>query len=319
MKAAILHELGQLPKYEDFAAPTPRNEHELLIRVRASAIKQLDKLKVSGKHYTTFSHLPIAVGTDGTGVLNDGTRVYAMGITGMLAEKALIPAHSWVKIPDNVDFATAAALPNSLIGSDVALIYRAKIQKGDVVLINGATGVTGKLAVQCAKHRGASKVIVTGRNSEMLKALELLGADEIISLKQPEEDIFKLIKEIQTNTPIDIVLDYLWGHPTELILKAVKQTTPRKMKIVVIGEMAGSDIALPSAILRSTQIELLGSGIGSVTMPELGHYMKTTLPEMFKLVADGMLRSEIETIPLEDIEHAWVKETAPGKRLVITI
>src|SRR4051812_35877983 len=156
MKAAVLHQLGTNPKYEEFTDPVPQDEHQVSVTVKASAIKQLDKLKVSGKHYTSYQKLPNVVGTDGAGVLEDGTRIYAAGITGMLAEKALVQKLNCVRLPDNLDFETAAALPNALMGSDGALLIRAKIQKGETVLINGATGVTGKVAVQIAKYRGAS-------------------------------------------------------------------------------------------------------------------------------------------------------------------
>jgi NADPH:quinone reductase-like Zn-dependent oxidoreductase len=319
MKAAILHQLGTDPVYGDFPDPVPADDSQVLMTVKASAIKQLDKLKASGKHYTSYPQFPTTIGVDGTGVLEDGTRVYAMGLSGMFAEKALIARDSWVPLPDALDFETAAVLPNALLGSDAALVYRAKITEGQVVLINGATGVSGKMAVQAARYRGASRVIVTGRNPEILEELKLLGADDTISLKQEDQTVINYLKTVHGQTPIDIVLDYLWGHPMELILSALKDLPPHTVKIVTIGEMAGPTITLPSGILRSTRIELFGSGIGSISRDEIAAYMKNTLPQLFELAATGNMKTGIETGDLQDIESLWTQEATPGKRMVVRI
>lgn len=318
MKAAVLHQLGTNPKFETFNDPQPNTE-QAVVTIKAAAIKQLDKIKASGKHYTKYPHFPIVIGTDGAGILEDGTPIYAWGITGMLAEKALVQKNNWTVLPDGLSFETAAALPNALIGSDMALLYRAKMEAGQTILINGATGVTGKIAVQIAKYRGASKIIVTGRNEEILKELKGLGADEVISLKQDDESIIEQLQQIHNNSPIDIVLDYLWGHPVELIFQAFKSLPPRRMKLVTVGEMAGSTISLTSATLRSTQIELLGSGIGSITTEEMASYVREILPVVFKLAASGKLVIDIETVPLSNIEQVWSKQEAPGKRFVAII
>lgn len=319
MKAAVLHQYGVSPKYEDFKEPVAANEQQVLINVKAASIKQIDKSKASGKHYTAYTNFPVVVGIDGTGVLDDGTKVYSPGITGMMAEKALIQKDAFTKLPDNIDFATAAAFPNALLGSDAALMYKSGFKKGDVVLINGATGVSGNMAVQIAKHRGAAAVIATGRNAETLEQLKSLGADETVSLKQTDEAVINQIKEICKNTPVDIVLDFLWGHPIELILSAFKTLPPHKIKIVTIGEMAGASIQLTSAILRSTQIEIIGSGFGSVSMADITNYMKNILPGMFQLVVDKKIKFDVETFALKDVESVWQKTSDAGKRIVITI
>ncbi len=319
MKAAVLHKSGTIPKYEEFSVPTPENEEQVLLTVKASSIKQLDKLKVSGKHYTSFPSFPTTVGVDGAGILENGKRVYATGITGMIAEKALIKKDNWTELPDSLDFETAAALPNALIGSDMALLYRAKIKTGEVLLINGATGITGKIAVQAAKYRGASKIIVTGRDAESLQYLKELGADETISLKDNDETIINRLTELYKQTPFDIILDYIWGHPAELILSSLKEMKSHPVRIVTIGEMAGATIPLPSSLLRSKPIEILGSGIGSLRQEDFSHYTSTVLPEMFQLAAKGKLKIDIETVELKDIEAAWQKNSDSRKRTVVKI
>lgn len=323
MKAAVLHQLGSLPVYEDFSTPIPQNDNQLTINVKASAVKNLDKLRVSGKHYASYTNLPVVVGIDGVGTLEDGTRVYAQGITGMISEKALIHKNSYTVLPVGIDFITAAALPNAVIGAVMAIRFRARMKKGDVVLINGATGVTGQMAVQIAKLDGASKIIVTGRNAESLEKLKTLGADVIISLKQDDDAIIKQLKEIHAATPINIVIDYLWGHPVELIITALKggglHNIVPSVRIVTIGSMAGENINLASATLRSSAFEILGSGFGSIAAEDMKRFDTEILPDMFQLAAEGKITIETETASLADIESVWNYEPAPGKRLVICI
>src|ERR1700760_1331711 len=218
MKAAVLHQLGIAPKYEDFPDPVPQNANQAVLPMKGASIKNLDKGRASGAHYAPHTKFPDVVGIDGVGVLPDGKRVYAMGITGMIAQKALADKNRLVPVPDGIDDVVAAALPNAILGAALALKFRADMTPGKVVLINGATGVTGKIAVQLAKHYGASKVIATGRNPAALKSLTGLGADEALSLSQDQNAFVAGLKAIHAKTPIDIVIDYTWGTPVEWIL-----------------------------------------------------------------------------------------------------
>ena len=323
MKAAVIYKKGELPKYAEFADPIVQNENEVLISVKAVAITNLDKGKASGKHYSSEENNQngFVIGSDGVGLLQDGTRVYARGINGTIAEKAIIDKNIAVPLPDGISDAVAASLPNAVAGSAMALKFRAGIQAGETVLINGATGFTGQMAIQIAKHYGAKKIIVTGRNEKTLQSLLLLGADEIISLKQDDEAIITQLKAIHNNTPIDIVLDYLWGHPAELILTALKGngSFTNKIRYVTIGGMAGDNIQLSSGILRSVNLQLSGSGLGSWTKNEVKLLFSEILPEMFLLAAQNQLKVNIETVSLADIEEAWAREVSDGKRLVVIV
>ncbi|MFT3908989.1 MAG: zinc-binding alcohol dehydrogenase family protein [Ferruginibacter sp.] len=323
MKAAVVFKKGELPRYtENFPEPRVKNENELLISVKASAIKHLDRMRASGKHYSAQSagDDPKVVGGDGVGVLPDGTRVYALGLSGMIAEKAIIDDKRMVKLPSGIDDVTAAALPNAVMGSAMALRFRTGMQGGETILINGATGVTGKVAVQIAKHYRAKKIIVTGRNEAALQSLLTLGADEIISLKQDDNTFVSQVKNIHDHTPIDIVIDYLWGNSATLILSAIKGNGnfTHKTRYVSIGAMTGDKIELSSAILRSTDIQLSGSGLGSWTKAEVQKLVAEILPEMFQLAAEKKLNIETTTIHLKDIESVWSIDDA-GKRLVVKI
>ena len=322
MKAAVIYKKGELPQYTDFPVPIIENENQLLISVKASAVKNLDKNIASGKHYSSEEKATAkVVGGDGVGVLEDGTRVYALGVTGMIAEKAIVDKNLMVKVPEGLDDCTASALPNAVAGSAMALRFRANIQKGETVLINGATGVTGKIAVQLAKHYGAKKVIVTGRNEETLKELLELGADEYLIISQPDEDFIAQFKAIHANTPIDIIIDYLWGHSAELILNSLKSkgSFTHKTRFVSVGSIAGDSIQLSSEILRSVDLQLSGSGLGSWTKDEMKILIIEILPAMFELAASKKLVIETVSIAIKDIEKAWDMDIPNGKRLVITI
>jgi len=324
MKAAVVFEKGEMPRYvEDFAVPELHNENELLISVRASAVKNLDKMRAVGKHYSTQNEewKPKVVGGDGVGILADGTRVYAIGVSGMIAEKAVVRKDQTVKLPEGIDDAIAAALPNAVMGSALALRFRADLQKGETVLINGATGVTGKIAIQIAKHYGAKKVIVTGRNLQSLAALLSLGADEIVLLNPDEHVFMDEIRRIHHQNPIDVVVDYLWGHSAELILTALKGNGgfSQRTRYVSVGGMTGDTITLSSSILRGTDIQISGSGMGSWTRTELGLLITEVLPEMFQLAAEGKLKLDTVKVPLKDIENVWQQQGDGGKRLVILI
>jgi len=323
MKAAVVYKKGEMPKYADFADPIVQNENEILISVKAVAITNLDKGKASGKHYSSEKDTQngFIVGSDGVGVLENGTRVYARGINGTMAEKAIIDKNILVPLPDRISDAVAASLPNAVAGSAMALRFRANIQKGETVLINGATGFTGQMAIQIAKHYGAKKIIVTGRNEKTLQSLLELGADDIISLRQDDETFIAQLKEIHSKTPIDIILDYLWGHPAELILAAIKGngSFTNKVRYVTIGGMAGDSIQLSSGILRSVDLQLSGSGLGSWSKAEVRLLFSEILPEMFLLAAQNKLKVNIEEVKLIDIEEMWSKEALDGQRLVVII
>jgi NADPH:quinone reductase-like Zn-dependent oxidoreductase len=323
MKAAVLTELGKPPIYKDFPDPVPQNDEQLILHIKAAAVKNIDRSRAAGRHYASYQRLPLVVGIDGAGVLKNGLRVYAIGLTGMMAEKALIDKNNYIVLPDDLDYVTAAALPNAVLGAAMSLLFKGKMKKGNTVLINGATGVTGQLAVQVARHYGAAKIIATGRNEVMLQKLLQFGADITVSLKQEEEAIRSQLKGILQTSPVDVIVDYLWGRPTELILDALKgsglDTMRQKVRIVTVGEMAGPTITLPSGILRSSPVELVGSGFGSLLDDEFEEFNKEIVPEMFQLAASGKLEISTQTAKLENIESAWQQDIESGKRLVITM
>jgi NADPH:quinone reductase-like Zn-dependent oxidoreductase len=323
MKAAVMYQKGGLPQYTDFPEPTAQSDDEVLVTVKAVAIKHFDKGVAAGSHYTSDAPKDNGrvVGGDGVCLLADGTRVYGMGISGMLAEKATIHKNRIVKIPANLDDATAAALPNAVFGAALGLRFKAEIKPGDVVLINGATGFTGRVALQLAKYYGDKKVIVTGRNSKSLNDLLTLGGDEVVSVLQDDEQFMSQLKAAHAENPIDIIIDYLWGHTAEMILACLKGdgSFTNKIRYVSVGSMAGDVIQLSAANLRSVDLQLTGSGLGAWSKQQVGLVFTEILPEIFQLASEGKLRVETTKVKLADITKLWDLDVADGQRLVVVI
>lgn len=322
MKAAVVFAKGSIPQYADFQEPEVQ-ENEILISVKAASIKNLDRARAGGNHYSTENqkHQPAVIGTDGAGYLENGSKVYFFSKKGTVSEKAVADKKMIIPIPEGLDFSLAAALPNAVMGSAMALKFKAGIQPGNTVLINGATGITGRIAVQIARLYRAQKIIVTGRNEESLQSLLELGADEIVSLKLEDIDFKQKIKEIHQETPIDIIIDYVWGHSVEMILSAFKGdgTFSHKTKLVTIGGMSGDTIQLSSQILRGTDIQISGSGLGSWTKEESALLFSEIIPKMFQAAVEGEIKMETHEVDIKDIETIWNAEIESGKRLVIRI
>jgi NADPH:quinone reductase-like Zn-dependent oxidoreductase len=262
MKAAIVSEAGKPPVYGDFQEPKAE-QGQSVVSVTASALSNLTRGRASGTHYSSKGGFPFVVGVDGVGRLASGKRVYFAlpeAPFGGMGEQCLVRTSHFIDVPDGLDDVTAAALANPGMSSWAALTERAKFSKGEVVLINGATGTSGSLAVQIAKFRGARKVIATGRNPKVLKSLLSLGADVIISLDQSEDALENAFKEQFTGDGVNVVLDYLWGKSAEKLLitaaKEGKEAVP--IRFIQIGTSSGANITLPGAVLRSSAIELMG-------------------------------------------------------------
>jgi NADPH:quinone reductase-like Zn-dependent oxidoreductase len=321
MKAAVLHAFGEAPRYEEFPDPIPEKD-EMLVLVKAVALENVDKAMAKGTHYASrqfLPTLPAIVGSDGIAMRDDGQLVGFAGLRppyGAMAEKVVFPKAYQVPVPDGVDAATAATVPASALTSLFPLKWGAKLQPDETVLINGATGFAGKLAVQVARLLGAKRVIGTGRNAVALDELHDLGADAVIDLKQSDENLVEAFKQEAGASGFQIILDFLWGHPTELLIEAF---VPRELsfakhrvRLVQVGEMAGSKISLAAEALRTSGLEIVGAGSGLTpeTIAEGTH-------QVMEWIKAGKLQAEIEQVPLKDVESAWKRTDIHGKRIVI--
>ncbi|WP_407252576.1 quinone oxidoreductase family protein [Klebsiella michiganensis] len=314
MKAAVVFDLQQGPVWSDFRDPQP-GEHQALVEVRAAAISHVVKGRASGKHYSFDGRLPFVPGIDGTGILPGRERVYfafPVAPWGSMAQRAPVALNHCLPLPDALDDITAAAMANPGMSAWAALVKRAGMKAGETVLINGATGSAGQLAVQIARFLGARKVIACGRNVEKLAAL---GADETVNLSQDEADLRTQFAGLAAQQ-IDVVVDYLWGRSAELLLPALAKHSPRNapVRFIQVGSLSAADISLNGAVLRSSPLQLMGSGIGSLSVPQL----LAATGEMLQAAVAGGLTIATTPRPLREVATAWPQDDSQ-KRTVFVV
>jgi NADPH:quinone reductase-like Zn-dependent oxidoreductase len=317
MHAAVLHGLGKHPRYEEFPDPTP-GEGEVLIHVCAAALKPVDKQLASGKHYASPREFPVVCGADGVGRLEDGARMFFGGPRrpyGAMAERTVVRRAQCFSVPEGMDDDTAAAIPNPGVSAWLSLKHIAKLASGETALILGATGVTGQLAVQIAKILGAGRVVAAGRNERVLSTLLELGADATIRLDQPDQELIEAFRRQAGEKTFDVIIDYLWGPPTEALLAAITGSeftvAGSQTRLVEVGESAGPTITLPAAVLRSTALTILGTaGIPPWDV------LTDAFQQVMTHATSGQLRIETERVPLGKIEDAW-ERNVQSRRLVV--
>lgn len=303
MKAAVVTNFDSPPHYTDFRDPEPRAGF-ISMRVLAAGVHRIVRSLAAGAHYSSGDELPFIPGVDGVGVLDDGRRVYAGGTPdpfGTLAERTLIPEKFFVPVPESLDSALAAAIVNPAMSSWLPLVGKARLRPNGTVLILGATGASGGLAVHIALHLGAARVIAAGRNS---KRLAELAVDPRVSVITIDDNLVDNIRAAAVDG-IDVVLDYLWGPVAETTLEGLRRNgrshTPNGTSYVQIGALAGSHITLDAALLRSTDIALVGSGVGSID-PSL---LLAEIPKILELAANGGIELAARTRPLAEVEKDW--------------
>ncbi|MGG7912994.1 zinc-binding alcohol dehydrogenase family protein [Klebsiella aerogenes] len=314
MKAAVVFDLNEGPIWADFTEPQPAAGYTL-IDVRAAAISHVVKGRASGRHYSFDGTLPFVVGIDGVGMTSDGQRVYfafPSAPFGSMAQRAPVALQNCLPLPDALDDISAAAMANPGMSAWAALVKRAQFQAGETVLINGATGSAGQLAVQIARYLGAKKIIATGRNAQALTAL---AADECINLTADEQTLNAQFAAASAGQ-IDVVVDYLWGRSAELLLPILAKYTPgdKPVRYVQVGSLAGADIGLNGAVLRAAPLQLMGSCIGSLTMPQL----LAATGEMLQAAVPGHFTIATTPLPLRDVAAAWPRDNSQ-KRTVFTL
>ncbi|QPZ38615.1 quinone oxidoreductase family protein [Paramicrobacterium chengjingii] len=324
MKAAVIDALGHTPVCREVEEPSAP-EGWVVGRVRAAAIKNIERMLAAGTHYGSgHMALPAQIGLDAVVELPDGHRVYtgATPPAGAMAERMAVNPAQVIEVPTSVDDAVAAALPNAAISAWFALEYAGQIQTGQSVLVLGATGVTGGLAVQLATQQfGADHVVAVGRDEARLEQLRTRGADNVIRIDNEATGLADAVRALHAEHPFDLVLDYLWGSPAEQTLRALANddlaATFHRTRFVQIGETAGPTLTLPASVMRSAGIELVGQGGGSVPREAFGRVMTEILPALFDMLSAGTLTLETRTMPLDQVESAWTQATASGERMVI--
>jgi NADPH:quinone reductase-like Zn-dependent oxidoreductase len=286
----------------------------VVVEVVAAGLHPRVRSQAAGSHYTSSSELPLVPGIDGVGRFPDGTlRYFVLPDTtlGAMAEQTLVDVRRSVVLPEGTDPVVIAAAMNPAMSSWLALRRRISFQAGQSVLVLGATGNAGRLAVEIARHLGAGQVIAAGRRADRLAALE--GVAATVSLAEGGLGAGGL-GEVAGN--VDVVIDYLWGQPTADAMRAIvtnRTDDERPLTWIEVGSIAGPTADIPSAALRAARLQIVGSGQGSVPTRDI----LAELPALAEVITAGGLRIDARAVRLADVETAW-KETDASQRLVIT-
>jgi NADPH:quinone reductase-like Zn-dependent oxidoreductase len=307
MHAAVVRSFAQPPRYEEFAAPA--GEH--VVEVLAAALHPRVRSTADGTHYESTGELPLIPGIDGVGRTRAGEHVYFVlpdTLRGSMAERAAVDPRRCVKLPAGADPVTIAAAMNPAMSSWIALRRRIAFEPGQSVLVLGATGNAGQMAVQIAKHLGASHVVAAGRNAQRLAALEAIGADRTVVLGNDAE-LGAAAAEV------DVVLDYLWGSAAAAALPAIltrRSDRGRPLTWVEIGSMAGLELSVQSQWLRAARLQLVGSGQGSVPTREI----VAELAELAAHIAHTDYAIGATPVALRDVEDTWTRSLSSSERVV---
>jgi NADPH:quinone reductase-like Zn-dependent oxidoreductase len=316
MKAAIVERAGQPPVYADFTDPAP-SAGLAVVRVSAAAISHVTKSRASGAHYSADGQVPLIPGVDGVGVDEHGRRVWFIlpeAPFGSMAERSLVDARRCIVLPDELGDVEAAAMAIPGMSSWAALVERAQLRAGETVLVNGATGASGRLAIQVAKHLGAKRVVATGRNTAAFDELRALGADATIALT-PDRDALETAFRKEFRAGVDIVLDYVWGPSAETLIVAAARAGADAVpiRIVQIGAASGADITLPGAALRSSALQLMGSGVGSIPQPRILAAVRGVL----EAATRAGFKVATRTLPLAEVATAWDAGNATSRIVLL--
>ncbi|WP_213816781.1 zinc-binding alcohol dehydrogenase family protein [Glaciihabitans sp. dw_435] len=318
MHAAVVSSFDTPPRYAEIETPIPVGEHEVLVTVIAAGLHPRVRSQADGSHYTSTDELPLVPGIDGVGRTADGRLVYFIlpdTTIGAMAEQTVVDLRRSIVLEEGVDPVALAAAMNPAMSSWIALRQRIDFQRGQSVLVLGATGSAGQMAVQIAKHLGAGRVIAASRNAARLEALPALGADVTISLDGAEADVAERLASAAAD--VDVVLDYLWGTPTVSAMTSIvsNRTDPgRPLAWIEIGSVAGPDAVIPSAALRAARLQIVGSGQGSVSARDI----RSELPALAKEISSGAYAVTVRAVPLADVEQAWNEAPSGDERIVIT-
>jgi NADPH2:quinone reductase len=309
VRAAVISELGQLPELAD----RPEPSGEAIYEISAVSLNPIDINVGAGSFFGGHPDLPYVPGCEGVGRAPDGTRVYlfsaGLGLSrdGLLAERAAAPADLGIPLPDAVSDEIAASCGIAGMAGWMPLAWRAPVRKDDRVLVLGATGTVGLVAVQAAKLLGAKHVVAAGRNPERLERAAELGADATVSLE--EDDLVAAFREAAGGDGPTHIVDTLWGAPAAAAIQAAASG----WRLVQIGQSAGAEVPLSSAAIRGKMGELYGYTDFAVP--------KDVFREQYlRLVghaAAGEIIFDVEAYPLERIAEAWERQAAGANAKIV--
>lgn len=310
MRAAEIRTAGQPPEVMDRAEPAP-GPGTVAVRVTAAPITPLDLLCASGASYFGVPATPYVPGVQGVG-FSDGTPVWFATTAGMrpgdgsMAEYAVAAPADVVALPEGADHELVAALGLSAVAAWMCLTGKGELAAGETVLVLGAGGVVGQSAVQLARVAGAGRVIACARSDAALERARSLGADDTVRLEDGE-DVDELARRLSAVTgPVDLVLDPVCGLPAAAALRTLRPGG----RLVNLGSAAGEVCPVPSAVLRSRSLRILGYTNNELTDGERREALLTVVDQAMK----GALTVGYERVPLDDAARAWRR---PGRVVLV--
>jgi NADPH:quinone reductase-like Zn-dependent oxidoreductase len=310
VRAAILHEYGVPPEPGEFRDPEPGDGQEV-VEVLAAGLNPVDVSIASGTFYGGRPPLPCVVGREGVGRRAGGERVYFDGSAppfGSFAQRAPIDPQDAIPLPEGLDEALAVCFGIAGLAAWLGLEWRGGLRQGETVLVLGASGVVGRVAVQAARLLGATRVVAAARSREGLEQAVELGADATVQIGAVD-DLAGALAEA-AGGGVDVILDPVWGEPAAAALQAAN----RGGRLVQIGQSAGPEALISSAAVRGRVLEILGHT--NFAAPR--EIKRAAYERMAAHAAAGELRLDVERVPLEDVADAWARQQAsPHRKLVI--
>ncbi|MDA2803200.1 quinone oxidoreductase family protein [Nocardiopsis suaedae] len=310
--AAVVEAFGEPPRYTTVPAPVADEGREV-VDVLAVGIHPATRGFASGKHYTNTTRPPIIAGIDAVVRRRDGRLAMVMApATGTLAERIAVDPATLIPVPDDADPAVVAATMNPAMSSWTALHARVGFRPGQSLLVIGATGNAGSMAVKIGKAVGAARVVAAGRNRERLEQLLTEGADDIIAITPDEEETAAAFAAAAAD--VDTVLDYVWGPGTERAMESISRARTDHVRVldwVQVGGTGGLEITLGGHLFRQNALRISGSGFGSVDLE------RADLAGLAALIAKGEVAVSPRVVPLSEVTSAWAHEDARGERTVI--
>jgi NADPH:quinone reductase-like Zn-dependent oxidoreductase len=318
VKAAVVTSFGTPPRYEECPAPAAADGNDMVVDVMAAGLHPRVRSQADGSHYTSTGELPLVPGIDGVGRGADGILRYFVlpdARLGSMAEQAVIDTRRSVILPAGSDHIAVAAAMNPALSSWIALRQRMQFRPGQNILVLGATGNAGQLAVQIANLLGAEQIIAAGRNAARLADLLRLGATGTVLLDGDDDALAPRLGHAASD--IDVVIDYLWGQPAVDVMTAIvseRADRSKPLNWIQVGSVAGPNAPVPSAALRAARLQIAGSGQGSVSTGQI----IAELPELAKEITAGTLEIDACPMALADVEQAWADAAQTTQRIVIT-
>ena len=308
MRAAILREYG-VPQAGEFDEPSS-DRGQVVVEVLAAGVNPVDVAICAGRYFAGKPSLPSVAGREGVGTL-DGRRVYfdaPIAPFGSMAERALIDPASTYPLPDEIEDGVAVALGIAGLAAWLALTWRAQLQPGEHVLVLGASGVLGQIAVQAARLLGAGRIVAAARSPEGLDRCLALGADAAVRLDEP--DLPGALTAAGEGR-IDLVLDPLFGEPFAAALQAASFGA----RIVQIGQGAGAQATVDSATIRGKMLVIMGH----TNFAAPAQVKREAYERMVDAAASGQLIMEVQAIALEQVAQAWERLAAGSHRKIVLL